>query len=175
MGEGSHAEGFQTIAVNSHSHAEGYQTSASGDYSHAEGRNTIAGGVASHAEGRETQANGLYSHAEGYQTIATGSYSHAEGIGTIAQDEGSTVVGRYNSSIKTRLTSFEVGTGIDDDQRRTSFMVMADSGSIILPFTGSIPTYSGSNGEMFIVSGSGLQGIRMYVYVQGNWRSTVLS
>lgn len=48
---GTHAEGFQTTALDLGSHAEGYATVSVGTFSHAEGANVAAFGVASHAEG----------------------------------------------------------------------------------------------------------------------------
>ena len=79
-GQGTHAEGYSTIAINKAAHAEGYSTIASGLGAHAEGELTVASGYSSHAEGSETQALEEYSHAEGLGSIASGMYgSHAEG------------------------------------------------------------------------------------------------
>jgi hypothetical protein len=44
VGEGAHAEGYQTIAIGASSHAEGYNTFAIGNYSHTEGYLTTADG-----------------------------------------------------------------------------------------------------------------------------------
>ena len=115
---GAHAEGYETVAVNSGTHAEGEKTRAEATNSHAEGFKTkttasnahaegegngedkgIASGTDSHSEGRLTIACGYGSHAEGNETIAGDTanvnstsasyYSHAEGIKTIAKGSGS--------------------------------------------------------------------------------------
>jgi len=181
-GDFSHAEGINTFSEGAHSHAEGDSTTATGDSSHAEGSGTESIGEFSHAEGRETISSGSYSHAEGENTIAIGVASHAEGLNTLAQEdyshasgigtttnsEGSTVVGKYNSLFKTRPISFEVGTGTSNNNRNTSFKVMSDTQTIVLPVTGSIPTYTGIDGETVLVSNDSIE--RLYIYLGGVWR-----
>jgi hypothetical protein len=137
------------------------------------GRFNLIEGVNSHAEGIYTTASGDYSHAEGSGSWASASYSHAGGIGTKAIYEGTTIVGKYNTTNKGRDTAFEVGTGTRDDNRRTSFKVLTDSGSIVLLVTGSAPTYAGDEGEMIIFSSGG--SYRMYVYLNNGWRVLNLS
>ena len=98
-GEGAHAEGYSTIAIDRSAHSEGEWTISNGwashaegswtqalyKYSHAEGNQTISNGLASHAEGAGTKALEDYSHAEGASSIASGLFgSHAEGGGSIA-------------------------------------------------------------------------------------------
>ena len=125
-GEGSHAEGWGTLALEESSHAEGYETvasgwashaecdgtTASGDESHAEGSYTmasggcshaegtdaLASGYGSHAEGQATTASGYAAHAEGGATTASGNYSHAEGTGVKATHRSQHVMGEYNVS-----------------------------------------------------------------------------
>lgn len=98
-GQGAHAEGYSTIAIDRATHSEGEWTISNGwashaegawtqalyKYSHAEGNQTISNGLASHAEGAGTKALEDYSHAEGASSIASGLFgSHAEGSGSIA-------------------------------------------------------------------------------------------
>lgn len=75
-------EGKFTAARGAYSHAEGYDTLALELGAHSEGKCTVASGMNSHAEGYETTASGETSHAEGHNTTASGIYSHAEGYGS---------------------------------------------------------------------------------------------
>lgn len=98
-GQGTHAEGYSTIAINKAAHAEGYSTIASGQGAHAEGELTIASGLNAHAEGELTVASGYSSHAEGSETQALEEYSHAEGLGSIASGMyGSHAEGQNNKA-----------------------------------------------------------------------------
>ena len=98
-GQGTHAEGYSTIAINKAAHAEGYSTIASGLGAHAEGELTIASGLNAHAEGELTVASGYSSHAEGSETQALEEYSHAEGLGSIASGMyGSHAEGQNNKA-----------------------------------------------------------------------------
>lgn len=92
----SHAEGNSTISSGASSHAEGSHTEATASYSHAEGSNTTASGIASHAEGDYTKALGESSHAEGANIKASGDCSHAEGWGTEASGKSQHVQGEFN-------------------------------------------------------------------------------
>lgn len=96
----SHAEGNYTTASGIASHAEGNYTTASERWSHAEGDYTIADGMASHAEGNYTTASGNWSHAEGNYTTSQGTYSHAQNLFTVATENSQTVIGKYNSAIR---------------------------------------------------------------------------
>ncbi len=92
-GDYSHAEG-RSGAVGQGSHAEGYYTVATGDYSHAEGATTWAYGLYSHAEGSGTKALSFASHSEGVDASAEGYGSHAEGEGSTAYGRGSHAEGK---------------------------------------------------------------------------------
>ena len=102
---------------------------AIGDYSHAEGQNTIALSQGSHAEGVNTTASGLFSHTEGSGTIALGDYSHAEGLGTIASGSYQTVVGEYNTLGDT-TSHFIVGGGTSG-ARKDAFKVTVSSSIVV--------------------------------------------
>lgn len=123
IGEYSHAEGYNTTALDKCSHAEGYYTTASGLYSHAEGGETTATRDYSHAEGYYTTASGAYSHAEGYSTTASGNYSHSSGRYTIAKGETQTAIGRYNVIDNQNEYAFIIGNGTRDDLRSNAFEV----------------------------------------------------
>ncbi len=90
----SHAEGDNTISCGVCSHAEGYNTKAINDYCHTEGYGTTSSGYCSHAEGDKTTASGYWSHAEGYGTTASGQDSHAEGLRSIAMGDYSHTEGK---------------------------------------------------------------------------------
>ena len=79
LGQYSHAEGDSTIAMGHNTHAEGYNNYSVQNYSHTEGMSNVSGGQAAHAEGRANQSLGRYSHTEGYSNIAEGEGSHVEG------------------------------------------------------------------------------------------------
>jgi hypothetical protein len=93
-GDGSHAEGWNTLA-NAYAHAEGIGSNAIGGASHAEGNNTFANGTNSHAEGQLTFANGQTSHSEGFATYSNGDFSHVEGYRNIADDDYAHAEGAY--------------------------------------------------------------------------------
>ena len=104
FGRYSHAEGYNTKAINYETHAEGTYTIAFGRNSHAEGQATEAA-YSAHSEGRETKAYGQTSHAEGYMTQTTGNCAHSEGRETLAsgyashaQNEKTTASGDYSHS-----------------------------------------------------------------------------
>ena len=84
FGVAAHAEGVQTSATTFGAHSEGGYTLASGEAAHAEGQSTIASGQSSHAEGQGAKAYANYSHAEGINSEAFGNSSHAEGSSTDA-------------------------------------------------------------------------------------------
>ena len=92
-------------------------TLSKGQGSHAEGYDTLAiGSYASHAEGRQTKATGDYSHAEGQDTLASGIRSHAEGYGTIAKSSNQHVQGKYNIEDTSSLYAHIVGNGSASDR-----------------------------------------------------------
>lgn len=109
----SHAEGYNTKALNNYAHVEGISTSASGSASHAEGSNTKASGdyshteglyskasnESAHAEGDRSSAQGQAAHAEGGQTIAENAYTHAEGYVTKASGWNAHAEGQYTEAI----------------------------------------------------------------------------
>ena len=142
VGNYSHAEGRQTVAIEVNSHAEGYLSVASGHTSHAEGsatasgnnshaeggRYTTASGSCSHAEGFRTTASGSEAHSEGRDTVASGFCSHAEGCGTIASEDGGVgyypgqhVQGTYN--IADGKSLFIIGNGTSDTARSNAHTV----------------------------------------------------
>lgn len=86
-----------SLAKSQYSHAEGYDTLALEAQSHAEGLRTIAMGNASHAEGLETRASGQYSHAEGSGTTASHKSQHVQGEYNIldTSTNGATSRGTY--------------------------------------------------------------------------------
>jgi hypothetical protein len=87
-------------------------TLAKGQGSHAEGYDTLAiGAYASHTEGRQTIATGNYSHAEGQDTVASGVRSHVEGYKTIAKSDNQHVQGKYNIEDANSLYAHIVGNG----------------------------------------------------------------
>lgn len=106
QGQGSHAEGNNTLAVGNYSHTEGCKTSALGDQSHAEGWKSSATAGAAHAEGVMTKAAYEAAHAEGNSTIASGSGSHAEGKKGVASGEGAHVEG-LSSNVNNQTYSNE--------------------------------------------------------------------
>lgn len=116
-GEGSHAEGYNTLAVGAHSHAEGRTTKATGTRAHAEGLSTTASGANTHAEGNETIASGSSSHAEGGNTEAKGKWSHAEGRYTIATADASHVQGKFNKEDTASTYAHIVGGGSSNTKR----------------------------------------------------------
>lgn len=115
--EGSHTEGYNTIATEQYAHAEGEGTFASGPASHAEGSYTTASNSDAHAEGINTQATGMGAHAEGCDTTASGKYSHSEGYGTFASGEYQHVEGKYNIEDTADQYVHIVGNGTADDSR----------------------------------------------------------
>lgn len=135
IGDGSHVEGCNTVAIGNYSHAEGelstangigahaegVETIAQGFYSHAEGGSTQAIGIASHAEGSNTIANGIGAHAEGQLTQAIGQGTHAGGYKTIANCPFQTVIGKFNSTdYLTPNPLFIVGDGKNEDNRNNA-------------------------------------------------------
>ena len=86
-GSYSHAEGYgyysTVVASGEGSHAEGIDTIASGDFgAHAEGYATVASGDASHAEGSNTIAPNMYMHASGTYNAGNKGTIYEVGIGT---------------------------------------------------------------------------------------------
>ena len=69
-------------------------------------------------------AYGENSATSGEDALATGASSHAEGLGTVANSDGQTVVGRFNEIDSGPI--FAVGTGTDDEARKTMFAVKED-------------------------------------------------
>jgi len=121
----------------------------------SQGKNTVASGDWSHAEGDSTIAIGDFSHAEGYFTIASGSYQH--------------VSGKYNTQGDT-TSLFIVGNGTEGS-RADAFKV-THSSSIVIPIQKTVPTYSGSNGEMVPIETGGGH-FYLYMFVSGlGWKRT---
>jgi len=80
----AHAEGKDTVAVQTASHSEGINTRAEGDATHTEGIDSKALSNYAHAEGINTFVNEWSegSHTEGYETQVKSNYAHAEGVKT---------------------------------------------------------------------------------------------
>lgn len=116
-GEGSHAEGFETIAAGNYSHAEGSGAEANSWYAHAEGYKSVANDYAAHAEGNETLADGSSSHAEGAGSITRGYAAHAEGWNTIATGEAQHAQGKCNIEDTNNTYVHIVGNGENDSSR----------------------------------------------------------
>ena len=156
----SHAEGSHTTASEIASHAEGNYTTVSGMASHAEGNYTTASGIASHAEGNYTTASGNRSHAEGNYTTAQGMYSHAQNLFTVATENSQTVIGKYNSAIRSGSGTtadpytysnagnyaFIIGNGTDDTTADRSNALTVDwNGNVIgQAMAGIIQMFAGS-------------------------------
>ena len=156
----SHAEGNYTTASGIASHAEGNYTTASEMWSHAEGDYTTADGFASHAEGNYTTAGGNWSHAEGNYTTAGGTYSHAQNLFTVATENSQTVIGKYNSAIRSGSGTtadpytysdagdyaFIIGNGTDDTtaDRSNALTVDWDGNVIGQAMAGIIQMYAGA-------------------------------
>lgn len=149
----SHTEGYGTQALANGGHAEGDSTIAYGCYSHTEGANTVTGsqygnpptvndiglpsnnnddnGGYAHAEGASTIAYGKGSHSEGIKTMAIGVGSHAEGIGNVAINEGQHVSGLYATIDETGEYLFQIGFGMDENNREDAFVIKKD-GTVII-------------------------------------------
>ena len=157
VGEFSHAEGSNNIALFGHAegggtvayygHAEGGNTVSIGYASHAEGGNTTSIGIGSHSEGSFTTASGDYSHAEGFQTVASGSYSHAEGWGTVTSGSYQHVQGTFNVPSTTQ-GAFIIGNGVSDFNR--SNLLIAASNQVQI--TGSLSVTGGITGTVTTAS-----------------------
>jgi hypothetical protein len=110
---------------------------------------------------------GVENWAGGY--LIGGNYSHAEGIGNLALGNGQHVSGKYNTLGDT-TSLFIVGNGIDTDNRSDAFKV-TPSGSIVLPIIqSSTPSWTGIPGEMIFYD-DGAGSYRMFVWLDGGWRS----
>ncbi len=72
--------------------AEGDNTVAEGDYSHAEGSGTIADGESSHAEGVSTTTSQQASHAQGYYNYNDDSFIDMIGVGNIDTKKNASVI-----------------------------------------------------------------------------------
>ncbi len=81
-GDGSHAEGYATIAI--------------GTASHSEGVSTTAIGLSSSAGGWVTKAVGYYSKASGYYTVASGDTSFVHSKNSQVNGDRSVVIGGEN-------------------------------------------------------------------------------
>lgn len=100
---------------------------AQGDGSHSEGWNTLAGDDGAHSEGSHTIAQNKNDHSEGLCCKSDGSGSHSEGIGTWSDGRGSHSEGdgywRYET-----VTADATGTtisiyGVTDDGVMTHILV----------------------------------------------------
>ncbi|MBO6880936.1 tail fiber domain-containing protein [Winogradskyella sp.] len=145
MGNGTTASGFTSTAMGNLTTASGYlatamglQTIASGHFSTAMGFQTIASGSESTAMGLSTIASGHDSTTMGIATIASGDGSTAMGLSTKAEAFTSTALGRFNIGggntdnwIETDPL-FEIGNGIDDDNRANALTVLKN-GTVTAP------------------------------------------
>ncbi|MTE26330.1 tail fiber domain-containing protein [Winogradskyella ouciana] len=145
MGNGTTASGFTSTAMGNLTTASGYlatamglQTIASGHFSTAMGFQTIASGSESTAMGLSTIASGHDSTTMGIATIASGYVSTAMGLSTKAEAFTSTAIGRFNIGGGTTDNwietdpLFEIGNGIDDDNRANALTVLKN-GTVTAP------------------------------------------
>lgn len=122
-GEGSHAEGYNSVIKGYGSHAEGVKNYVDGNYSHAEGVNNTL--------------TGKFAHAEGFNNINTGECSHIEGVWNTNSGYGAFVGGYNNTNTKPykfvfgyynenkNNTLLEVGNG-NEGVRKNAFEVYED-------------------------------------------------
>lgn len=82
IGEYSHTEGRDGLALGNGSHTEGCSNTAEGLYAHAEGFGNHARGEQAHVEGTNNHVLGDDAHGEGYKQLVIGRTSHAEGYGS---------------------------------------------------------------------------------------------
>ena len=97
-----------------------------------------------------------------------GNSSHAGGIGTIASGSGQTVVGLFNTHNET-TSPFIVGGGDSNSVRKDAFKVTQNA-SIVVPPQNSIPSWTGTEGEMVPVIAGGQYWL--FMYIGGQWRSS---
>lgn len=90
----------------------------------------VASEFNSFAEGWSAEANGSGSHAEGYKTKANGNYSHTQGRETVANGAYQVVIGRFNETDDSGLSTssmgkyvFIIGNGTADDARSNALTV----------------------------------------------------
>ena len=142
------------VALGNGSHAEGVNTVANGDGSHAEGRSTTSTGNFSHTEGASTFASGYASHAEGFSTIASGSYQHVQGQFNIESSAQSAFIHGNGTSDLNR--SNLIFASESEVQITGSLSV---SGSITGAITGSLfGTASYATTASYVIGGGGGSG-----------------
>lgn len=112
-----------TFAKGNGSHAEGQDTLAIGQASHAEGFRTRATSLSAHSEGRNTKAEGYYSHAEGMSSVASGDYSHAQGNYTIANGDSQFTLGKFNIPDNNEKYAVIIGGGTGESNRKNVFTI----------------------------------------------------
>lgn len=83
----------------------------------------LAIGNGSHIEGRHTKAQGIYSHAGGEQSISIGhkSFAHGYKVQTIAENQ--VAFGKYNDINNSQNKLFQIGNGINEQNRADAFYV----------------------------------------------------
>ena len=101
-------------------------SAALGDGSHVEGYNNIAVGIGAHAGGRNNIATGECAYVSGKHSEAQKDSSVALGLGVIATTKGQVVMGRYN--VRDNASVFIVGGGSSqaDNDRKNLLAVKSD-------------------------------------------------
>jgi hypothetical protein len=139
---GATAMGYATAALGKYSTALGNSSGALDDYSVAIGRNCTASkfhaiAIGQNAEAQEfasvaigpfVKATKTYSTAIGFGSEANGNNSTAIGNGVVSSAYGSLAVGSYNKLNANGL--FMVGNGIDNANRKTSFIIRKDNNRV---------------------------------------------
>ena len=165
--KGNGSNSIRTIANNTdasitgiHAVALGRNATIKGNYGCvAEGSDCVikANADTAHAEGYGCTINGgaSYSHAEGYHTTINSGYgSHVEGFYTIVNNHSEHASGHYNNSHYTSRgqnlnnnvdgslnTTFSIGIGTDNNDRRNALEIMQNADTYIV----GIGAYDGSN------------------------------
>ncbi|MEO5646636.1 MAG: tail fiber domain-containing protein [Candidatus Paceibacterota bacterium] len=123
FGFGSHANSYFSTAF-------GYQTTASSDGATSFGYHTTASQSNATAFGESTTASGVDSTAFGNNTVASGSGATALGFSTLAQSYLSVALGTFNvgegstGGWVSTDTIFEIGNGVDTNNRSNAFTVL---------------------------------------------------
>ena len=122
----THVEGAENTVIKSqNSHVEGYSNRAeNNNIIHIEGRDNVGTGNACHVEGKGNTVTSANGHAGGEGNVVTSTNGFAHGKGLKNSKANKTVVGQFNRDVDGAI--FEVGTGKDENNRRTQFYVTED-------------------------------------------------
>ena len=151
--------GYRAIATGNSSIALGYNAKAVAAQSVSIGQNNTATGNQSVAMGYSNTTTGSYSTAMGKNNQSNGTASSTNGEGNIANAYASTVVGIYNDTTLTTMTSsygnyplFVVGNGNANNARSNALSVYK-KGEVVINDAYSLPTIDG--GKDFILTTNG--------------------